>query len=121
MSTVIFVDSGTKGDSEISGFRLGVDEVFAFRDWYAVYVGSSLSTFRGSLSVPSSRFKHDGTNRLSRNFCKQLQTYATLQHRKAKNAKGYYFRVQRLLSGFSNREEMCLLRNTTSAFKSDGG
>ena len=39
----------------ISGFRREVDEIWALLDYYAAYSGNFLSTFRDSLSVPSSR------------------------------------------------------------------
>jgi hypothetical protein len=61
----------------ISGFRLEVDEIFAFLGYYAVYGGNSLLTFRDNISVPSSTVKksvflalEDGTNMLSRNVGK---------------------------------------------------
>jgi len=63
----------------ISGFRLGVDEVFAFLGFYAAYDGNSIPTFRYNLSVPFSKVKksdllalENGTNMLSRNVSKEL-------------------------------------------------
>jgi hypothetical protein len=54
----------------ISGFRRGVNEIFALLGCNAAYNGSQLPTFRDNLAVPSSAVKLDikeGTNRLSRN------------------------------------------------------
>jgi hypothetical protein len=55
----------------ISGFRCGVNEIFALVGCYAAQIGSQLPTFRDNLSVPSSRATvvtlEDGTDTLSRN------------------------------------------------------
>jgi hypothetical protein len=58
--------------SVISGFRHGVNEIFALLRCYAAFIGSLLPTFRDNLLVPSSRVKgmilEDGTYRLSQNL-----------------------------------------------------
>jgi hypothetical protein len=41
----------------ISGFRLEVDEIFAFLGYYAAYGGNFLPTFRDNLSAFSSTIK----------------------------------------------------------------
>ena len=41
----------------ISGFHRGVNQVFAIIGWKAVFIGSCLPTFRGSLSVQLSKLK----------------------------------------------------------------
>ena len=62
----------------ISGFRREVDENCVLLDYYADSSGNSLTTFRDSLSVSSSRVKNlflaleDGADRLSRNVAKEL-------------------------------------------------
>jgi hypothetical protein len=50
----------------VSSFRREVDENCALLDYYAARIGNSLPAFPGNLSVPSSRLKKDGTDRLSR-------------------------------------------------------
>jgi hypothetical protein len=41
----------------ISGFRRHLDDICALMGYYAALSGSCVPTFRGNLSVPSSRFK----------------------------------------------------------------
>jgi len=45
----------------ISGFHRVVNVIFALLGCYAAYNGSYLPTFRDTLSVPSSRFKGQGS------------------------------------------------------------
>jgi hypothetical protein len=45
----------------VSGFRRGVNEIFALLEFYAAYIASLSPTFRDNLSVPSSRVKQSKT------------------------------------------------------------
>jgi len=62
-------------DCVISGFRRGVNEIYALLGSYAAWIGNYVPTFRDSLSVPPSRSKlesltfENGTDRSSRNVC----------------------------------------------------
>jgi hypothetical protein len=46
----------------ISGFRRDVDEICALLGYYAASCGNCLPTFRGNISVPSSRVKSPTDN-----------------------------------------------------------
>jgi hypothetical protein len=67
-----------------SGFRRDVlvDEIGALQGYYAALSGSSVSTFRGNLSVPSSRVflnfmaLQGGTDKLPRNVGTELSLNA---------------------------------------------
>ena len=41
-----------------SGFRLALNDIFAVLEFYAMYIGSSIRTFRNNVSFRSSRTKH---------------------------------------------------------------
>ena len=74
-----------------AGFRREVDVISALLGYYTEYSVYSVPTFRDNLSVPSSKGQEsqegkkriqdyltlgDGTDKLSRNVCKQLPLYA---------------------------------------------
>jgi len=70
---------GGGGYSEKKGSRRFLRNVYTYGNCallvhYAASSGNSLPTFRDNLSAPSSRFK--GTDRLSRNVCKELPLLA---------------------------------------------
>jgi len=65
-----------------SGFHLDTEDICIILGYYAAYSSNSVPTFRGNLTVPSSRVKKSKNNELldprrrdkmlSRNFVKEL-------------------------------------------------
>jgi len=87
----------------ISGFRRDVDEICALPEYYAVYSGNSLPTFRHNLAVPSSEVNNSNISwiswllrmepdRLSRSFVKELPLRC-VKFRKSKGLNFYWFHI----------------------------
>jgi hypothetical protein len=75
-----------------SDFRRKVDETCAVLDYYAEYSGSSLPTFRDTLSFPSSRVKKSKKKIPRLSSCVMTQKSADLKVRLVCFAKGNLLR-----------------------------